>query len=285
MTYKDFIRSRQFKAFKKHKLAQFGLFILIFFILVGIFADFIAPHEPNKMNLRMAYKSPSSEHILGTDRIGRDYFSRIVHGTRVSLAVGLGGIFIATIIGIFLGSLSGYLGGKLDIILLKLSELIICFPSIVLILMIVTIVGQSLTNIIIIFGLLEWVGLYRLVRSLFLSLREKEFVEALEAFGVNKFSIMFNHMLPNAIAPIVVWMTLTLAGMILSEAGLSFLGMGVPLQVPSWGNLLNGSKDIRVLEEMPWLWIPPGIIITLAVLGINFLGDGLRDAFNPRQEN
>ena len=151
--------------------------------------------------------------------------------------------------------------------------------------MIVTIVGQSLTNIIIIFGLLEWVGLYRLVRSLFLSLREKEFVEALEAFGVNKFSIMFNHMLPNAIAPIVVWMTLTLAGMILSEAGLSFLGMGVPLQVPSWGNLLNGSKDIRVLEEMPWLWIPPGIIITLAVLGINFLGDGLRDAFNPRQEN
>ena len=275
-------QSRQFRTFKKHKLAQFGAIMLGLFILVAIFADLIAPKDPNKMNLRHSYKSPSSEFFLGTDRIGRDYFSRLVHGTRVSLGVGLGGIGIATIIGIFLGGLSGYLGGKIDMFLLKLSELIICFPSIVLILMIVTIVGQSLLNLILIFGFLEWVGLYRLIRSLFMSLKEQEFVEALEAFGVRKFSIMFQHILPNAIAPITVWMTLTLAGMILAEAGLSFLGMGVPLQVPSWGNLLNGAKDLRVLENYPWIWLPPGIFITLAVLSINFLGDGLRDAFNPK---
>ena len=275
-------QSRQFRTFKKHKLAQFGAIMLGLFILVAIFADLIAPKDPNKMNLRHSYKSPSSEFFLGTDRIGRDYFSRLVHGTRVSLGVGLGGIGIATIIGIFLGGLSGYLGGKIDMFLLKLSELIICFPSIVLILMIVTIVGQSLLNLILIFGFLEWVGLYRLIRSLFMSLKEQEFVEALEAFGVRKFSIMFQHILPNAIAPVTVWMTLTLAGMILAEAGLSFLGMGVPLQVPSWGNLLNGAKDLRVLENYPWIWLPPGIFITLAVLSINFLGDGLRDAFNPK---
>ncbi len=275
-------QSRQYKSFKKHKLAQLGGILLTFFILVAIFADLIAPKDPNKMNLRQSYKSPSAEFYLGTDRIGRDYFSRLVHGTRVSLAVGLGGIGIATIIGIFFGGLSGYLGGKIDTCLLKLSELIICFPSIVLILMIVTIVGQSLLNLVLIFGFLEWVGLYRLIRSLFMSLKEQEFVEALEAFGVRKFSIMFQHILPNAIAPITVWMTLTLAGMILAEAGLSFLGMGVPLQVPSWGNLLNGAKDLRVLENYPWIWIPPGIVITLAVLSINFLGDGLRDALNPK---
>ena len=275
-------QSRQFRVFRKHKLAQFGAITLVFFILVAVFADLIAPKDPNKMNLRHSYKAPSSEFFLGTDRIGRDYFSRLVHGTRVSLGVGLGGIGIATIIGIFFGGLSGYLGGRIDIFLLKLSELIICFPSIVLILMIVTIVGQSLLNLILIFGFLEWVGLYRLIRSLFMSLKEQEFVEALEAFGVRKFSIMFQHILPNAIAPITVWMTLTLAGMILAEAGLSFLGMGVPLQVPSWGNLLNGAKDLRVLENYPWIWIPPGIVITLAVLSINFLGDGLRDAFNPK---
>ena len=275
-------QSRQFRAFKKHKLAKFGAFTLGFFILVAVFADLIAPKDPNKMNLRHSYKSPSSEFLLGTDRIGRDYFSRLVHGTRVSLGVGLGGIGIATIIGIFFGGLSGYLGGRIDMFLLKLSELIICFPSIVLILLIVTIVGQSLLNLILIFGFLEWVGLYRLIRSLFMSLKEQEFVEALEAFGVQKFSIMFQHILPNAIAPVTVWMTLTLAGMILAEAGLSFLGMGVPLQVPSWGNLLNGAKDLRVLENYPWIWLPPGIVITLAVLSINFLGDGLRDAFNPK---
>ena len=275
-------QSRQFRTFKKHKLAQFGAITLGFFILVAVFADLIAPKDPNKMNLRHSYKSPSSEFFLGTDRIGRDYFSRLVHGTRVSLGVGLGGIGIATIIGIFFGGLSGYLGGRIDMFLLKLSELIICFPSIVLILLIVTIVGQSLLNLILIFGFLEWVGLYRLIRSLFMSLKEQEFVEALEAFGVRRFSIMFQHILPNAIAPVTVWMTLTLAGMILAEAGLSFLGMGVPLQVPSWGNLLNGAKDLRVLENYPWIWIPPGIVITLAVLSINFLGDGLRDAFNPK---
>ena len=275
-------QSRQFRAFKKHKLAKFGAFTLGFFILVAVFADLIAPKDPNKMNLRHSYKSPSSEFFLGTDRIGRDYFSRLVHGTRVSLGVGLGGIGIATIIGIFFGGLSGYLGGRIDMFLLKLSELIICFPSIVLILLIVTIVGQSLLNLILIFGFLEWVGLYRLIRSLFMSLKEQEFVEALEAFGVRRFSIMFQHILPNAIAPVTVWMTLTLAGMILAEAGLSFLGMGVPLQVPSWGNLLNGAKDLRVLENYPWIWLPPGIVITLAVLSINFLGDGLRDAFNPK---
>lgn len=279
----SWFNSRAWRVFRKHKLANIGLVILVTFILLGAFAPVITVYDPNAMNLRNMYKPPTREHLLGTDRIGRDYMTRLIYGTRVSLSVGLGGVFVAALIGITLGGISGFIGGKIDAVLLKSSEMIICFPSLILILLLVTIVGQSVINIILIFGFTQWVSLYRLVRSLFLSLREQEFVEALKAFGVKRYSIMFRHMLPNAVAPITVWVTLSLAVMILEEAGLSFLGLGVPIDVPSWGNLLNTARDLRVLKDMPWLWVPPGIIISLAVLSINFLGDGLRDALNPKQ--
>lgn len=279
----SFIKSRSWRTFKKHKLALLGFIILSILIFLAVFAPLVAPYKPDTINLAKGYAPPSREHLLGTDRIGRDSLTRLIYGTRVSLIVGLGGVAVAGMIGMVLGSISGFIGGRIDKSLLKVSEIVICFPPLVLILMLVTIVGQSIRNIILIFGFTQWVSMYRLVRSLFLSLREEEFVEALEAFGVSKVSIMFRHMLPNTIAPLTVWMTLSLAGMILQEAGLSFLGLGVPTGIPSWGNLLYAAQELSVLKDRPWLWIPPGIMVSLAVLSINFLGDGLRDALNPRK--
>lgn len=262
---------------------MFGAFVLLLFIIIGIFAPFITRYEPDKIDLSKRYDPPSSEHLLGTDRIGRDYLTRLVYGTRVSLLVGLGGAGVAGLIGIVLGSISGFKSGVIDQALLKFSEVVSCFPAIILILMLVAIVGRSLLNIILIFGFTQWVSMYRLIRTLFISLREEEFVEALKAFGVSKTSIMFRHMLPNAVAPITVWITLTMAGMILQEAGLSFLGLGVPTGIPSWGNLLFAAQDLSVLKQRPWIWLPPGIVVSLTILSINFMGDGLRDALNPRK--
>jgi peptide/nickel transport system permease protein len=275
-----FFRSRVFCRFKKHKLAVLGFIILSGLILIAIFAPYLTPYKQNTIDLSKTLASPSREHLLGTDKIGRDFLTRLIYGSRVSLVVGLGGVFVAGFIGIILGSISGYMGGKTDIVLLKLSEIIMCFPRLILVLILVTIAGQSIRNIILTFGFLGWVSLYRLVRSLFFSLREEEFVEALKAFGVGKFSIMFRHILPNTLAPVIVWITLTLAGMILQEAGLSFLGLGVPSNTPSWGNLLNAAQELKILRDKPLLWIAPGLMISLAVLSANFLVDGLRDALD-----
>ena len=225
--------------------------------------------------------SPSWEHIFGTDRTGRDVFARILYGGRVSILVGLGSALLSALIGVGIGCYTGYRGGWIDVVALRVSEIFMSFPQIILVLLLVSIVGQSLINLIIIFVLSGWGSMYRLSRARMLSLREEEYVQALQSFGVPTIKICYKHILPNALGPIMVNITLSTAMFILAEAGLSFLGLGVPLSIPTWGNILNVAQDLRVLQNNWWLWLPVGSVISLFVLSINFIGDGLRDSTDP----
>ena len=208
-------------------------------------------------------------------------FSRVLYGGRVSILVGLGSALIAAVIGAGVGCYTGYKGGWIDVIALRVSEIFMSFPQIILVLLLVSIIGQSLINLIIIFVMTGWGGMYRLARARMLSLREEEYVQALQSFGLSVPKICYKHILPNALGPIMVNITLTTAMFILAEAGLSFLGLGVPLSIPTWGNILNVAKDIRVLENNWWMWLPVGTVISLFVLSVNFIGDGLRDSTDP----
>jgi peptide/nickel transport system permease protein len=270
------------RAFARHRLAVFGAVVIGMLVLVAIFAPFIATHDPNEIDLFATSESPSSEHWLGTDDIGRDVFSRVVYGTRVSLSVGLVAVTIYVVIGTILGAISGYFGGWVDSTIQRFTDAVMCFPSLIIIIAAVAIIGPSIYNVMIVIGLLTWPGICRLVRGQFLSLREREFVEAARSMGAQPNRIIFRHLLPNAVAPITVAATFGVAAAILTEAGLSFLGLGVQPPTASWGNMINTAQSAAVLQQMPWLWIPAGIMIALAVLSINFVGDGLRDALDPR---
>ncbi len=253
-------------------------------LLASIFAPLLTPWDPTKINLRAISQPPSWEHWFGTDKTGRDVFARVLYGGRVSIMVGLGSALISAFIGVIIGCYAGYVGGWLDAIIMRVSEAIMAFPEIILILVLVSILGQSLFNIMAIFILGGWCGIYRLVRAQMLSLREEEYVQALRSFGLNRALISFKHMLPNALGPVMVNITLSTAAFILQEAGLSFLGLGVPLSIPTWGNILNVAQDLTVLQKNWWLWLPVGSVISLFVLSVNFIGDGLRDATDPTQQ-
>jgi len=211
-------------------------------------------------------------------------FARVLYGGRVSILVGLGSGIISAIIGVLIGAYTGYRGGWVDVIALRVSELFMSFPQIILVLLLVSIIGQSLINLMIIFVLTGWGGMYRMARARMLSLREEEYVQALQSFGLSTPSICYKHILPNALGPIMVNITLSTAMFILAEAGLSFLGLGVPLNIPTWGNILNVAQEIRVLQNFWWMWAPVGAVISLFVLSVNFIGDGLRDATDPSQQ-
>uniref|UniRef100_UPI0035B0EA13 ABC transporter permease n=1 Tax=Devosia sp. TaxID=1871048 RepID=UPI0035B0EA13 len=195
-----------------------------------------------------------------------------------------GSALISAAVGVIIGCYAGYVGGWLDAVMMRISEAIMAFPEIILVLMLVSIMGQSLFNIMAIFIVGGWCGIYRLVRARMLSLREEEYVQALRSFGLNRALISFKHMLPNALGPVMVNITLSTAAFILQEAGLSFLGLGVPLAIPTWGNILNVAQDLTVLQKNWWLWLPVGTVISLFVLSVNFIGDGLRDATDPTQQ-
>jgi len=234
------------------------------------------------VDLRATREGPSRDHLLGTDEIGRDVLSRVIYGGRVSLSVGLVSVTIYTAIGMLLGALSGYYGGLIDGAIQRLTDTVMFFPSLVVIIAAVAILGPSLYNVMIVIGLLTWPGICRLVRAQFLSLRQREFVEAARSLGGRDRELIFRHILPNTLAPVIVAATFGVAAAILTEAGLSFLGLGVQPPTPSWGNLINTAQSVAVLQQMPWLWIPAGLLIALSVLSINFIGDGLRDALDPR---
>ena len=217
-------------------------------------------------------------------QLGRDVFARVLYGGRVSLAVGVVGISIAVAIGVILGTISGFLGGKVDAALLKFSEIVMSFPGFIIILTLVSILGPNLITVMAVLGFIQWTGIFRIVRNQLLSLREQEFVIAARSLGAGWASLAFRHLLPNAMAPVIVGATLGIAGMILTEAGLSFLGVGVQVPTPSWGNMLAAAQNLAALRNHWWTWVPPGLAITLAVLCINFIGDALRDALDPRQK-
>ena len=276
--------SRAVRKFLNNRLAVIGLVVFTIILLASLFAPLLTPWDPTKINLRAISQPPSLEHWFGTDKTGRDVFARVLYGGRVSILVGLGSALISAVIGIIIGCYAGYVGGWLDAVCLRISEAIMAFPEIILVLVLVSIVGQSLVNIMAIFIVGGWCGIYRLVRAQMLSLREEEYVQALRSFGLNRALITFKHILPNALGPVMVNITLSTAAFILQEAGLSFLGLGVPLSIPTWGNILNVAQDLGVLQKNWWLWLPVGTVISLFVLSVNFIGDGLRDATDPTQQ-
>jgi peptide/nickel transport system permease protein len=270
------------RAFMRHRLALAGFIVVLALALIAIFAPVLAPYDPNAVDLFATAQGPSRAHLLGTDDIGRDVLSRVIYGARVSLSVGLVSVTIYVAIGMVLGSISGYFGGWIDSTIQRFTDAVMCFPSLIIIIAAVAIIGPSIYNVMIVIGLLTWPGICRLVRGQILQLRVREFVEAARALGASPTRVIFAHLLPNTIAPITVAATFGVAAAILTEAGLSFLGLGVQPPTPSWGNMINTAQSAAVLQNMPWLWIPAGVMIALAVLSINFVGDGLRDALDPR---
>jgi len=276
-------RQRRFvRAFLRHRLAVAGLVVITILGLAAIFAPLVATHDPYTVDLLAARQGPSRDHWLGTDEVGRDVFSRLVYGARVSLSVGLVAVTIYTTIGVVLGAISGYFGGFVDGAIQRLTDTVMCFPTLIIIIAAVSITGPSIWNVMLIIGLLTWTGTCRLVRGQFLSLREQAFVEAARSVGASDMRLIFRHVLPNSVAPVIVSATFGVAAAILTEAGLSFLGLGVQPPTASWGNLINLAQSATILQQMPWLWAPPGVLIAVAVLSINFIGDGLRDALDPR---
>lgn len=276
--------NRTLRKFLNNKLALAGAGIFIVILLASILAPLLTSYDPLKADMNSVLQSPSANHIFGTDKVGRDVFARVLYGGRISIFIGLGSALGCAFIGVLLGCYGGYKGGLLDKIVLHISEVFMSFPQLVLVLLLVTILGQSLTNLIVIFVLTGWGSVYRMARSQILTIREEEYVQSLKAFGLNEFLICYKHMLPNAIGPIVVNITLSTAMFILQEASLSFLGLGVPLELATWGNILNAAQDMFTLQNNWWLWLPVGITISLFVMGINFLGDGIRDTTDPTQQ-
>ena len=276
--------NRSIKKLFSNKLTTVGLVIFTVILLACICAPLLTKYDPLSVDMKNILKPPSSDHILGTDKIGRDIFSRILYGGRLSILIGFGSALGCSFIGVILGCYSGYKGGILDKILVRISEIFMSFPQLILVLMLVSIIGQSASNIVIIFIICGWGSVFRMARSQILSIREEEYVQSLKVFGLNDFIICYKHMLPNIIGPIAVNITLSTAMFILEEAALSFLGLGVPLEIATWGNILNASQDLFTLQNNWWLWLPVGIVISSFVMGINFLGDGLRDTTDPTQQ-
>ena len=271
------------RRFCRNKLAILGLVILIYFVLVSVFAPFLTNYDPNRSNLRNRNLPPSGDHLFGTDDMGRDIFARTLYGGRISLSVGLVSVGISLSIGVVLGAVAGFFGGMFDTVIMRIADVFYSFPFMILAITISSIFGPSIYNTMIILGILSWPSSARLLRAEFLKLKNTDFALAATTIGANPSRVMFRHILPNAISPLLVSATLGVASAILSEAGLSFLGLGVPPPAPSWGNMLNRARPLHILASMPWMWLPPGIAIFVIVLSINFVGDGLRDAFDPRQ--
>ena len=267
--------------FCRHKMAVGCLFLLLALILLAILAPVIAPYSPTRPTGKFS-QPPSAQHLLGTDKIGRDMFSRILYAMRVSLLVGFLATAISTVIGVALGLVSGYFGGPVDKAIMSFTDMVMSFPYILLVLVAAAIFQPGLWSIVLILGFVDWPGVTRLVRGNVLSLRETNFIKSDLTAGMPRRYILFSEILPNTIAPVLVYATSVFALSILDEAALSYLGMGVQPPTPSLGNILNGAESLSVLTGKPWLWIPAGALIILLVVCINFVGDALRDAFDPR---
>ena len=271
------------KRFCRNKLAVLGLVVLIFFVVVSVCAPFLTDYDPNRSDLRKRNQPPSEAHLFGTDDMGRDIFARTLYGGRISLSVGLVSVGISLSIGVVLGAIAGFFGGMVDTVIMRIADVFYSFPFMILAITISSIFGPSIYNTMVILGVLSWPSSARLLRAEFLKLKNTDFSLAATTIGAGPARVMFRHILPNAISPLLVSATLGVSSAILSEAGLSFLGLGVPPPAPSWGNMLNRARPLHILATMPWMWLPPGIAIFVIVLSINFVGDGLRDAFDPRQ--
>ena len=268
------------QAILRHRLSVVGIIIIFTIAAMAIFAPFLAPYDPNKQNLYKVLKGPSQEHWLGTDNVGRDLLSRVIYGSRISMYVGIVATAISAILGILIGLIAGYRGGAIDNIIMRITDTFMCFPFLIFVLAMAAALGPGINNIIVSISLLGWTGFARIIRGQVLLVRELPYVEAARAVGMSKYRIMFKHVLPNSLAPVIVAASITIGAAILTESSTAFLGLGVEPPTASWG------KELRVgytyLQRVPLFSIAPGLMISLAVLAFNFLGDGLRDALDPR---
>lgn len=269
-----------FKKALSNPLAYSGFIIISIIFLLAMLAPLISPYDPNEINVKAILLEPSLAHWMGTDGLGRDVLSRMLHGGRVSLLVGLVAVGISTIIGIILGALAGFYRGWVDVVIMRLVDVMLSIPSFFLILAVIAFLTPSIINIMIVIGLTSWMGVTRLVRAEFLSLCDREYVLASRTLGAKDFRLIFRHLLPNSLTPIIVSAVLGVAGAVLLESGLSFLGLGVQAPQASWGNILTDGKEY--IQFAWWLSLFPGLAILMTVLGYNLLGEGLRDALDPR---
>lgn len=269
-----------FKKALSNPLALAGFIIILLIFVLAMLAPFIAPYDPNEINVRAILLGPSMQHWMGTDGLGRDVLSRMLHGGRISLLVGLVAVGISTLIGILLGAIAGFYRGWVDVLIMRLVDVMLSIPSFFLILAVIAFLTPSIINIMIVIGLTSWMGVTRLVRAEFLSLCEREYVMASRTLGARDYRLIFKHLLPNSLTPIIVSAVLGVAGAVLMESGLSFLGLGVQAPQASWGNILTDGKEY--IQFAWWLSLFPGLAILITVLGYNLLGEGLRDALDPR---
>lgn len=278
----DTLTKIMFRKFLKNKLAVIGAVILGIIMFGALFAPWLTSHPYEQQNLLNKLQSPGGEHWLGTDRFGRDVFARMLYGARISLLVGFASVIGAITIGTVVGAVAGYFGGLIDSILMRLVDIILSIPSLFLLITLVTIFDPGIDKLIMIFALTGWTSTARLVRGEFLSLRSREFVLASKTIGTRSYKIIFAHILPNALGPIIVSATLAVGGVILAESALSYLGLGIQPPTPSWGNMLQDAQNFTIMLKHWWYPLFPGLAILLTVLSFNFIGDGLRDALDPR---
>jgi peptide/nickel transport system permease protein len=266
--------------FTQNKAAMTCAFVIALFILVAIFAPFLAPYDPNAIDLKSILKNPTAAHPFGTDELGRDILSRVIYGARVSIVVGLVTTSISTLLGIVLGAVAGYRGGLTDIVISRLMEIFSAFPDILFAVGVMFILGPGVINLFIALGILGWVGTARLIRGQVMQLKEKEYIEAARASGASGFWLIIKHLIPNCVSTIIILVTMGIPGAMMSEAALSFLGLGVQPPNPSWGSMINMSRTY--IRTLPTYSIFPGVAMIIVVLAFNIFGDGLRDALDPR---
>jgi peptide/nickel transport system permease protein len=272
-------RQDVWRRFRRNRLAVLGAGTVVLLIIVAALANVIAPYSPTLVNLNAQFEPPSLQHPFGTDYFGRDILSRVIHGARISLVIGLVPTMMALAFGTVVGVTAGFKGGKIDTMLMRLGDIVMAFPSLILAMVVTYTLGASLFTLFIALAVVGWAGAARVVRSQTLSLRQRDFVTASRSVGVGQTGIMFRHIIPNCLAPILILLTLGIPGAIMAEAGLSFLGVGAQPPTPSWGLMVNEGQEY--LFSAPWASISPGLAILVTVLAFNFVGDGLRDALDP----
>ena len=272
------------RRFFRNRLATAGLIIVVSFVFLSLFAPLFTDYTVSQTDLRNLRSGPSAAHLLGTDDLGRDIFARLLYGGRVSIAVGVASMLLQMAIGVTLGAAAGYFGGVTDKVIMRMVDIIMCFPFFVIAVALAAVIGGSIWNLILIIGMLMWPGIARIVRTEVLTIRDNEYIMGAKALGLSPVQIIVKEVLPNVFSSILVASTLAVANGILMESTLSFLGLGVRPPAPSWGNMLVAAQNMAVLKNQWWMWIPAGAAVVLMVLAINFLGDGLRDALDTRNQ-
>lgn len=271
---------RIWRRFRRHRLAMAGVVLASLIFILVIFAPVVTPNLPNKQDLKHRLAPPDPAHLMGTDELGRDVLSRVLFGGRISLLIGISAMLVSVSVGTLVGSISGYFGGWIDTVIMRIIDIIISFPTLFLLIMLASFLSANLIIIILVIGLLSWMRVARLVRASFMSIKERDFIMAARALGSSSSRLIFGHLLPNSLGPIIVAATIDVSGAILTESALSYLGLGIQPPQATWGNMLRFAQD--QMAAAPWTAIFPGLMIFLVSIAINFVGDGLRDAFDPR---